>query len=171
MAVLVKRNLMKNPNIGLHVVATEGYVLLPDTAREKDVEDFSEALGVRPITARISGTTLLGVFAAGGKDFIILPWIAEEDSERFREEGLEVFILRDRVTALGNLVALNSHGALVSEGVSPRAVKELEDFLGVEVLRKNIAGVDVPVFVSANLRLQSMIFLWSIHGLMMQLRE
>lgn len=141
--MLVKRNLMKNPNIGLYIMATEGYILLPEYARERDVETFSKTLEVRPITTRVSGTSLLGVFTVGGKDFIILPWIAEEDADKFREEGIEVFILKDKVTALGNLIALNSRGALVSEEISPRAKKEIEDFLGIEVLRKNIAGVEV----------------------------
>ena len=139
-----KRNLMKNPNIGLYLFATEKICLAPDYIREKDAKEIADILDVEVIKTRIAGTSLIGVFVAGNSNGIIVPWIARESEvEALKEIGINVLVVKDRVTALGNLVAANDKGVLVSEAVSMRAAIEIEKFLGVKMERMNIAGIEV----------------------------
>jgi len=141
---VTKRNLMKNPNIGLYLFANEKICLAPDYIRDKDEKEIADILDVEVIKTRIAGTSLIGVFVAGNTNGIILPWIARESEvEYLREIGINVLVLKDRVTALGNLIAANDRGVLISESVSVRAAIEIEKFLGVKSLRKNLAGMEV----------------------------
>ena len=141
---VTKKNLFKNPNIGLYMVATDEVCLVPDYVREEDVEEIERYLGVRVVKTRIAGTSLLGVFVAGNSGGLVVPWIAREEEVRaLKEEGIEVLVVKDKVTALGNLVAANDRGAVVSEAVSERAMKEMGEFLDVEVVRRNLAGMEV----------------------------
>jgi translation initiation factor 6 len=141
---VTKRNLMKNPNIGLFMFATDAFCLVPDYVREKDVEEIGEVLDVPVIPTRIAGTSLLGAFVSGNSRGIVVPWIVrEEEVKKLKENGIEVLVVKDRVTALGNLIAANDKGAIISESVSLRAAKEIAEFLDVEYKRKNLAGIEV----------------------------
>ena len=141
---VAKRNLMNNPNIGLYMFATDKFCLVPDYSREKDVKEIADILDVEVIKTRIAGTSLIGVFVTGNSRGIVVPWIARESEvEQLREIGIDVLVVKDRVTALGNLIAANDEGALVSESVSLRSAGEIQKFLKVKVLRKNIAGIEV----------------------------
>jgi translation initiation factor 6 len=53
--------------------------------------------------------------------------------------GLKVTRFESRFTAVGNLVAANDHGAIVSPVLEPHAVKQVEDVLGTETLTMTIA--------------------------------
>ena len=141
---LSKKNLMKNPNIGLYALATDEVCLLPSFSREKDVEEFSEVLGVPVVTARVAGSSLIGAFVAGNSQGVIVPWIVQEDEvSRLKEAGIDVLVVKDRVTALGNLVAANDRGAIISESVSKRTAQEIAEFLGVDFVHRNLAGMEV----------------------------
>ncbi len=141
---VTKRNLMKNPNIGLFMFATDVFCLVPDYVREKDVEEVAEILGVDVIPTRVAGTSLIGAFVSGNSKGVIVPWIVREEEVRnLKEHGIEVFVVKDRVTALGNLVAANDRGALISQSISMRAAKEIAEFLDVDYVRRNVAGMEV----------------------------
>ncbi len=136
--------LMNNPYVGLFLLATDEFCLAPDTIEEKDVKLIEETLGVDVIQTRVSGTSLIGVFAAGNSRGVILPWIArEEEVDALKDAGIRVLVVNDTVTALGNLVEANDRGAIVSPLLRRENAEKIGDFLGVEVLQRNVAGVDV----------------------------
>ncbi len=141
---VLKKNLLKSPEIGLYIVATDKFCLVPPFAREKDKEYFEEVLNVPVIETRIAGSSLLGVFIAANSNGIVVPWFTQEDEIRkLKDEGIDVLVVKDRVTALGNLISVNDRGIIVSEEVSERAFNEIREFLGVEGIRKSVAGIEV----------------------------
>ncbi|MCS6788127.1 MAG: translation initiation factor IF-6, partial [Aigarchaeota archaeon] len=52
-----------------------------------------------------------------------------------------VDVLRSRLTALGNLIAVNNKGAVVSPDFTQREIRAIEDVLSVEVVRGTVAGM------------------------------
>ncbi len=136
--------LVKTPNIGIFVMSTDEVALVPDTLKDRDIKHVQEVLDVNVIQTRIGGSSLVGVFTVGVGKKIVVPWIIKEEEVRALEkEGLEVLILKDRVTALGNLIALNSKGGIVSRSVSERAKKILEEFLNIPLLHTNLSDIEV----------------------------
>ncbi len=141
----IKLDIERNAHIGLLLVATDRFVLVPDDLAEETREEIAKVLKVDPIPLRVSGTTLLGVFAAANSNGVILPHIArEEEVQQLRDYGLNVLVVKDTVTAMGNLIAANDHGAIISEAISPKNVDKIVEFLAVKKhTQKNIAGTEL----------------------------
>ena len=59
-----------------------------------------------------------------------------------KSTGLNVTVIDTRYTALGNMIATNDKGAVVSPLFSKEHVKEIADALGVETVQKRVAGYD-----------------------------
>ena len=64
----------------------------------------------------------------------------EEISHLKKSTGLNVDILDTKHTALGNLICTNDKGAVISPLIPTEYVKKVGDVLGVEVIRKRVAG-------------------------------
>lgn len=122
--------------IGLLGFATDKYAILSENFPENDV------LGVPVLNTTIYGTNLVGLFCHGNSNGMLLPYfVSEEDfrkvSKFAREVGFNVAKVEDKHTALGNLVACNDHGAIVSPLIEDNAVG---DILDVETTRMKIAS-------------------------------
>jgi len=73
---------------------------------------------------------------------ILLPRnsLEEEVIHLKKSTGLNVDILDTKHTALGNLICVNDKGGIMSPLIPSEFVKKVEDVLGIEVIRKRIAG-------------------------------
>lgn len=124
--------------VGLFGYATDKYAVLC-----RKFPRIAEVLGVPCVKTMLYGTGLVGIFCTGNSSGLLLPYFIE-DSEikelrKFMDEQ-DVAIARvdDRHTALGNLIACNDKGALVSYKI--RDTQVIEDTLGVEVVKAKVAG-------------------------------
>lgn len=143
MAVRTTR-LLNNQYIGLFLLATDKFAIAPDTIEKKDVKMIEDVLGVDVIQTRISGTSLIGVFAAGNSRGVVLPWIAyDEEIKTLEDAGIKTLVLKDKVTALGNLIEANDKGAVVSPLIRRENVELIEEHLGINVVQMEVGGVDV----------------------------
>jgi translation initiation factor 6 len=106
-----------------------------------------EALYAPVIKTTLYGTNLIGLFCSGNSNGLLLPYfISDEEAalleKKLREHDVDTTIgrLKDKSTALGNLIACNDKAALVSSMISD--IKGVRDVLGVEVIQGEIAGHD-----------------------------
>jgi translation initiation factor 6 len=107
-------------------------------------ENFSDILNVVSLKATIGGTEFVGLFSALNSNGIILPFIVrEEELKNFKELKVNVLILKEKFTAIGNLIVANDKGAIVSELISKKNLKAIEDVLGVEVIQASLANSKV----------------------------
>ncbi len=141
----IKLDIERNTHIGLFLVATDKYVLVPEGLDEKIEQAVEDALKVPAVPTRVSGTTLIGVFAVANSRGVVLPHIArKEEIENLESHGIRVLVVEDVATALGNLVAANDHGVVSSNVLSEEKVEEIAEFLGVrKKARINIAGTEL----------------------------
>ncbi|MDY6769218.1 MAG: hypothetical protein SVW02_03880, partial [Candidatus Nanohaloarchaea archaeon] len=97
-----------NVNIGFFGVVTESFALFAD--------DFtSEAVFPGSETARLAGTDLIGIFAAGNANGLLLPDIvSEHEQAQLDDADVPYRVLDSKHTALGNLVLCNDNGCYVS---------------------------------------------------------
>lgn len=141
---IVKGMLRESPYLGVFGFATEDVVLLPNTASGEEVKLVGDSLGSEILEVSVASSPLLGVFVAGVGKKIIAPEIAsKEEIAELESKGLEVKVLNG-ITALGNLVAMNSKGGFVSELIDEKKVEELESFFGIKFFQKPIAGGALP---------------------------
>jgi len=104
-------------------------------------EDFSEIFKVPSIKITVGGTEFVGLFSAMNSNGIILPFIVrDEELREIKRLGLDVLVLKEKFTAIGNLIVANDKGAIVSDLLSEKSIKPIEDVLKVEVVRVTLVN-------------------------------
>jgi len=104
-------------------------------------QNFSDALRVPHKKITIAGAELIGLFSAMNSNGIVIPFIARENEVmEIKKLGLDVLVLRERFTAIGNLIVTNDKGAIVSELISRKNVKAIEEVLKVEAVQASLVN-------------------------------
>jgi translation initiation factor 6 len=104
-------------------------------------KDFSEILKVPSFKVTIGEMEFVGLLTAMNSNGIILPFIVkDEEIKKIKEIGLDFTVLKERFTALGNLILTNDKGAIVSELISKKSLKQIEDTLKVEVFQSSLVN-------------------------------
>ena len=132
----------KSPNIGIFVKANDSLMLVPHGFAETKINKLSEYLQTREAAASIGGTRLIGPMTVMNNNGILLPSLAsEEEAEALRRSSqLNVERIETRYTAIGNLIAVNDNGALVSPILKGEADKQIRDVLGIPVTTMAVGG-------------------------------
>lgn len=135
-----------SPYLGVFGVATDKVLLVREGLQEKKLNVLREVLKVPVIETSIMKSRIIGIFAAGNSNAIVVPYyIWDTELERINaalgEYGLDIRVepFLSKLTALGNLILANDKAALVSAKFTREEAKQLEDILGVEVERGVIA--------------------------------
>jgi translation initiation factor 6 len=131
-----------DPNIGLYGFANDSYCLLGlDT---NFLHKIKQILKVDVKISTITGTELIGLFAAGNSKGIVLTKIIESyELKRLKELfDLNLEVIKSKETAIGNLVLCNDKGCLISERLK-KFKKQIEDALDCEVDTGRVAGLDI----------------------------
>ncbi|WP_297458123.1 translation initiation factor IF-6 [Thermococcus sp.] len=141
-----KLDFENSPYLGVYGTATDRVVLIREGLGEKKLEVLRDVLKVPLIETSVMKSRIVGIFAAGNSNAIIVPWyIWDEEldviNNGLREHGIdmEVVPFKSRLTAFGNLILTNDRAALVSSKFTREEAKKLGDILGVEVERGMIA--------------------------------
>lgn len=126
-----------NVNIGLYGIVTETVRLFAPGFKKHDF--FGESHEVR-----LGETPLVGLFAAGNSNRIIVPDIvAEHEQEQLDAAGVDYHVLESRYTAFGNLLLCNDTGCVVSPHLDAHT-GEISEVLGVPAETGTVAGLEIP---------------------------
>ncbi|MDR0523669.1 MAG: translation initiation factor IF-6 [Candidatus Methanoplasma sp.] len=128
------------PNIGVYARASDGLAIVSAAADPAFVRDVEEALGVEAVLATVSGTFLTGPLAAINSSGAVVSGAIESAELEALRKRVPVTVISDRLNAAGNNIAANDRRALVNPALGRKAEKEIEDALGVEVVRASVAG-------------------------------
>ena len=129
--------------VGLFAVPTERLCLVPPQLKPRQKKLIEDVLGVTVIPTTLAGSILLAPMAAGNSNGLLFSsMVLDEELEAVKKlaKDLNMGVIESKYTAIGNLVLANDHAALVSSILPKRAVKKIEDILGVEVVTGKIAG-------------------------------
>jgi len=132
----------KSPNIGIFVKANDSIVLIPYGFAETKTEKMAEYLQVTEVYASSAGTRLLGPMTVMNNNGILLPSIAtdEEVENLKRASGLNVERANSKFTAIGNLIAANDNGAVLSPLLKGEIDHQVQDVLGVPAHTLTVGG-------------------------------
>lgn len=131
-----------DPFLGVFAEATETHVFLPVGVSGHSVQALEAALGVPHLTVTVGGTRVIGaLIAANSKGAVIGDIALDEELRAVREAGLEVFRLKGRFNAAGNVILASEKAAMVHPRLAKEDVQGVADALGVEVAKGTIAGL------------------------------
>lgn len=131
----------KNPNIGIIGRANDKTVVLPFSCPKNFASMVSRDLGVEVIHTNVAGTFLVGAMIAMNNHGMVVPRsVYESEMKRMSKLNINIEVIEDRLTALGNLILANDNGAIVSRLFSKKAIKDIEDILGCEAVQGEICG-------------------------------
>ncbi len=132
----------KSPNIGIFVKTNDSIILVPHGFAETKTAKLAEYLQVKEVYSSVAGTRLLGPMTVMNNNGILLPSIAsDEEVEMLKQaSGLIVERLNSKFTAIGNLIATNDNGAIVSPLFRGEVDHQVQDVLGVPVQAMTVGG-------------------------------
>lgn len=132
----------KSPNIGIFVKTNDSIILVPHGFAETKTAKLAEYLQVKEVYTSVAGTRLLGPMTVMNNNGILLPSIAsDEEVEMLKQaSGLIVERLNSKFTAIGNLIATNDNGAIVSPLFRGEVDHQVQDVLGVPVQAMTVGG-------------------------------
>ncbi|MFB6204032.1 MAG: translation initiation factor IF-6 [Candidatus Nanohaloarchaea archaeon] len=135
----IKRyNYLGNTNIGFYAAVAGSQAIFPPEFKEK------EGFEARSAETYLAKTRLVGLFAAGNSNCVLVPDIVtEREREKLEDSGIDHHVIDSRDTALGNLVLANDSGAIISERLEDHR-EDIEDALEVPVTVGSIAGIPTP---------------------------
>ncbi len=128
-----------NPYIGVFCAANEDLLLLDRATPKHAVRSIGEALDVHAIPTTVAGSTVIGSLVAMNSNGILASAFIDEGE--LETIGAPVYPLPHRLSAVGNNVLCNDHGAVVHPGYDDDAVQFISQSLGVRAARGTIAGV------------------------------
>jgi translation initiation factor 6 len=131
-------------NIGLLARSSDKFCIVGNFVMDKTREKMQQYLGVDVVKTTIANTDLIGIFCAMNSNGILLPHIANKRELDFfaklkKEFGVNIAILPSKFTAIGNLVAANDKGAVISNVFSKASKTKIEDCLDVEADYSSVA--------------------------------
>lgn len=134
-----------NPFVGLYAKCSEKLCLIPRGAPEKFIKG-AQVLGVPLVPASVDGSPYVGLYLAMNSNGIVAPpFLSRAEKKELEATGLAVGVLRDsRFCAVGNNIACNDKGALVSPDLHHKDAELIKETLGVEVRYGAVAGYKTP---------------------------
>ncbi len=131
-----------SPYLGVYGIATDRVAFIREGLAEKKLEILREVLRVPLVETSVMKSRIIGIFAAGNSNALIVPyyiWDGELEGikARLRELDIDMRIepFLSKLTAFGNLILANDRAALISAKFTREEAKRIEDILGVEVER------------------------------------
>ena len=115
-----------NPNLGVSILAKDNVAIVSPGLQDSYLKSIKETLNVPIIKTPICGSNLAGALMAGNSNgLLISPYVFSHELDVLREHDINVEIMPDKLTAIGNIIVAN------------------ENTLEVEVVETSIAGLDI----------------------------
>jgi translation initiation factor 6 len=127
----------RSPNVGIFLRTNDKFLLAPKGIASTKSQMIAGYLKVTPCFISVEGTRLLGPLAVMNNKGVMVSRMIEdyEVKEISAKTGLPVVRFDSKYTAVGNLVAANDRGAVVSPILDSKSVAQVRDILDVEVYK------------------------------------
>ena len=131
----------ENPNIGVYCRANDSIVFLQKNLLKRVKNKISSALDTSIVELSIADSTIIGsLLALNSQGAIVTDFADKETVDKIKEQGLDVFVVKDVINAAGNDILVNDNGALIHPDIKDYSMKKIGETLGVPVKKGTIAS-------------------------------
>ncbi len=136
-------DIYNNSNVGIFCKASDDFLLIPQGYAKQKSERLAKLIKAEPVFASVGYTRLLGPLTLMNSHGMLVSRFATDEEINNLRNSTKIRIERfdSTYSSVGNLVSANDYGAIASNLVESRGIKQIEEVLKVKVLRTNIAGV------------------------------
>ncbi|EMR74947.1 translation initiation factor 6 (aeIF-6), partial [Thermoplasmatales archaeon SCGC AB-540-F20] len=90
----------------------------------------------------IADSTIIGsLLALNSQGVVVTDFADKETVDKIKEQGLDVFVVKDVINAAGNDILVNDNGALIHPDIKNYSMKKIGETLGVPVKKGTIASI------------------------------
>lgn len=112
------RTRFENSNeVGVFSTLTNNYCLIPHGGKSQFRVFIDELVDIPVVKTTIAGTRVVGRLTAGNKSGLLLPNTTTESElahiRNYLPESIQVKVIEEKLSALGNVIVANDHVALV----------------------------------------------------------
>jgi len=137
-------NFNENHNVGVLCRTNEDVAFIQRGLSKKIKEKVISALDVDLVELSIADANIVGSLLTINSNGVIATDLIDGASIKIIEDqGLEVFVIEDKINAAGNDILVNDNGALVHPHLTDETLKEIEDIFKVPVHRGTIGSLDI----------------------------
>lgn len=129
--------------VGVFATATEELVFTGAGITKNNVEVLASTLGAKAVKITLSGSDLIGLFARGNSNGIVLSNLVYDEEVEYIKRlrlGINVGMVHSDLNAIGSNILSNDKIAIVNADYDDDSIKEIRDILGVEVIRAKTDG-------------------------------
>jgi len=131
-----------DPNVGIFSFANEKLAILPAGVTQKKLDVYKQALGIEAFGIGIADSRLVGIYVAGNSNAVLVPYITTDDElELLRRTGEHVVVIKEKRTALGNIILCNDYGAVLDPRLKEPTVTAIDKALKVPHSTATIGGL------------------------------
>ncbi len=132
----------ENPNIGVYCRANDSIVFLQKNLLKRVKNEISSALDTSIVELSIADSTIIGsLLALNSQGAVVTDFADKETVDKIKEQGLDVFVVKDVINAAGNDILVNDNGALIHPDIKNYSMKKIGETLGVPVKKGTIASI------------------------------
>ncbi|MFW6122394.1 MAG: translation initiation factor IF-6 [Petrotogales bacterium] len=132
----------ENPNLGIYGRANDHVVFLQKNLLKKVKNKISSGLYANIIELSIADSTIIGsLLALNSYGAVVTEFADQHTVDKMKEQGLDVYPVKDVINAAGNDILVNDNGALIHPDMSIRSMKNIGETLGVSVKKGTIASL------------------------------
>lgn len=140
---IARATIYGDPFIGLYA-RTNDEITIVSNIPEKFAMALAQLKTVL-IKTPIADSILTGLYVVMNNNGIVVPqFISNEEIAKLKETKLNVTKIKSKLCALGNNIVANNHAAIANPRFERAAIKQIEDALGVEVIKMTLAGFATP---------------------------
>lgn len=116
-----------NPNIGLYMFVNDKFAIIGKQVSETKKKEIEEVLQVPIYVTTILSTDLVGIFAAGNNDFLVLPDLYDYELKVFEEicekHDVKLIKLENKLNTFGNNLCFGNKTILINH-IYPKDFKD-----------------------------------------------
>ena len=146
-------DIYRTSNIGIFLRSNDKHLLIPPGISSSKAKKLGTFMDAETAVISISGSRLLGPLSVMNGKGVLISKLAEDAEIDVieRATGLRVERLNSQYTSVGNLVAANDKGAVVSNILGKEAILEISEVLNVPVKIMEVASyVQVGSVITAS---------------------
>ncbi len=139
--MLRKLDINGNPYIGVYCHANDEFAIVPPEFSKEMISQIEEGLDVEVVQTTIANSSIIGVLVCSNSQGMVVTNFTESRELKPLKSRLNILFIPDVLNAVGNNLLANDRFAMGHPDIGKDTLGEIEDTLGVEVLKGKIAGL------------------------------